>query len=103
MRWGDYSAIDIDPVDDQTFWYINEYVPTTSAIGWRLRIGAFNVAGGGSPSPTPTASPSATATATADADSNCYGNSNSHSYGHSYSYSDGNGNCDCGAEVYADA
>ena len=42
QRWGDYSAIDIDPVDDQTFWYINEYVPTTSSIGWRLRIGAFN-------------------------------------------------------------
>ena len=102
QRWGDYSAIDIDPVDDQTFWYINGPVPTTSAIGWRLRIGAFNVAGA-SPSPTPTASPSATATATADADSNCYGNSNSHSYGHSYSYSDGNGNCDCSAEVYADA
>src|SRR3954465_3399425 len=47
-----------------TFWYINEYVPTTSSVGWRLRIGAFNLAGGGSPTPTPTASPSATATAT---------------------------------------
>ena len=32
-RWGDYTAIDIDPVDDTTFWVINEYVPTTSAIG----------------------------------------------------------------------
>ena len=44
-RWGDYTAIDIDPTDDTTFWYINEYVPTTSSIGWRLRIGAFNVVG----------------------------------------------------------
>ena len=44
--------------------YINEYVPTTSAIGWRLRIGAFNLAGGGSPTPTPTASPSSTPTPT---------------------------------------
>ena len=42
-RWGDYTAIDIDPTDDTTFWYINEYVPTTSSIGWRLRIGAFNL------------------------------------------------------------
>ena len=63
-RWGDYSAIDIDPTDDTTFWYINEYVPTTSSIGWRLRIGAFNLVGGGTPTPTPTASPSATATPT---------------------------------------
>ena len=47
-----------------TFWYINEYVPTTSASGWRLRIGAFNLAGGGSPTPTPTASPSSTPTPT---------------------------------------
>src|SRR6266576_93751 len=31
-RWGDYTALDIDPVDDATFWYINEYVPTTSSI-----------------------------------------------------------------------
>ncbi len=65
-RWGDYTAIDIDPTDDTTFWYINEYVPTTSSIGWRLRIGAFNLAGA-TPSPTPTASPTATPTATATA------------------------------------
>ncbi len=44
-RWGDYSAIDIDPTDDTTFWYISEYVPTTSDTGWRLRIGAFNLGG----------------------------------------------------------
>ena len=65
QRWGDYSALVVDPTDDATFWYINEYVPTTSAVGWRLRIGAFNLAGGGSP--TPTATPTATATATATA------------------------------------
>src|SRR5438093_4984732 len=62
-RWGDYSAIDIDPTDDTTFWVVHEYVPSTSSIGWRLRIGAFNLAGS-TPSPTPTASPSPTATAT---------------------------------------
>jgi hypothetical protein len=63
-RWGDYSAIDIDPTDDTTFWYISEYVPTTSSIGWRLRIGAFNL-GGATPTPTPTATATATATPTA--------------------------------------
>src|SRR5213596_3666825 len=62
-RWGDYTSIDIDPLDDTTFWVVHEYVPSTSSIGWRLRIGAFNLAGS-TPSPTPTASPSPTATAT---------------------------------------
>ena len=52
QRWGDYSSIDIDPTDDTTFWSVHEYVPTTSSIGWRLRIGAFNLAGGGG-TPTP--------------------------------------------------
>src|SRR5262249_52826006 len=69
QRWGDYSALVPDPSDDMTFWYINEYVPTTSSIGWRLRIGAFNLgpAGSPTPSPTPSSSPSPTATATATA------------------------------------
>lgn len=40
-RWGDYTAMTVDPTDDCTFWYINEYYPTTSATGWRLRVGAF--------------------------------------------------------------
>jgi len=40
-RWGDYTSMNVDPVDDCTFWYVNEYVPVTSSVGWRLRIGAF--------------------------------------------------------------
>jgi hypothetical protein len=24
-RWGDYTSLNIDPVDDCTFWYVNEY------------------------------------------------------------------------------
>jgi len=40
-RWGDYTSMNVDPIDDCTFWYVNEYVPTTSSVGWRLRIGAF--------------------------------------------------------------
>jgi len=43
-RWGDYTSMNIDPEDDCTFWYINEYFPTTSATAWRLRIGAFKFA-----------------------------------------------------------
>ena len=40
-RWGDYTAMTVDPMDDCTFWYVNQYVPTTSSVGWRLRVGAF--------------------------------------------------------------
>ncbi len=25
-RWGDYSAMTVDPVDDCTFWYTSEYL-----------------------------------------------------------------------------
>lgn len=41
QRWGDYSSLNIDPTDDCTFWYTNEYYITDSGNGWQLRIGAF--------------------------------------------------------------
>jgi hypothetical protein len=63
-RWGDYTALDVDPTDDTSFWYVNEYIPTTSERGWRLRIGAFNLTAGPTPSPSPTATASPTPTAT---------------------------------------
>ena len=48
-RWGDYSAMTIDPVDDCTFWYTQEYYGTTSSFNWRTRIGAFKFQGCGAP------------------------------------------------------
>jgi len=39
-RWGDYSSMSIDPADDCTFWYTNEYY-TTSGTNWQTRIGSF--------------------------------------------------------------
>ncbi|MDX1997187.1 MAG: hypothetical protein SF066_05665 [Thermoanaerobaculia bacterium] len=42
-RWGDYSSMEIDPVDDCTFWYTTEYYASTSATGWRTRIGSFAI------------------------------------------------------------
>jgi hypothetical protein len=49
-RWGDYSAMTIDPADDCTFWYTNEYIPSNGAFNWRTRIGAFKFSGcGGTP------------------------------------------------------
>lgn len=42
-RWGDYSAMSIDPADECTFWYTGEYYATTSTSGWRTRIGTFKI------------------------------------------------------------
>ncbi len=59
-RWGDYSAMTVDPVDDCTFWYTQEYYATNGG-SWRTRIGSFKFptcpAGGGTPTPTPTLTP----------------------------------------------
>src|SRR6059058_2880556 len=43
-RWGDYSDMTVDPVDDCTFYYTNEYYDTTSSFNWRTRIGYFKFA-----------------------------------------------------------
>jgi fibronectin type III domain protein len=64
-RWGDYAAMSVDPVDDCTFWYTNEYYATTSQFNWRTRIGSFKFPGcGGAPTPTPSPTPTPTPTAT---------------------------------------
>jgi hypothetical protein len=42
-RWGDYSAMSVDPSDDCTFWYTGEYYATTSQASWRTRIGTFKI------------------------------------------------------------
>jgi hypothetical protein len=39
-RWGDYSAMSVDPVDDCTFWYTTEYYASTGT-NWQTRIGSF--------------------------------------------------------------
>ncbi len=44
-RWGDYSALGVDPADDCTFYYTNEYYPTTASTTWSTRIGAFRLPG----------------------------------------------------------
>jgi hypothetical protein len=40
-RWGDYSALTVDPVDDCTFWYTTEHYPVTSSVGWFTQIASF--------------------------------------------------------------
>jgi len=42
-RWGDYTAMQIDPLDDCTFWYTDEYYAAADAPTgiWHTRIGSF--------------------------------------------------------------
>src|SRR5437660_8134368 len=66
-RWGDYSDITVDPIDNCTFWYTTEYYASTTSFNWRTRIGSFKFAGCGvnpTPTPTPTVTPTPTATPT---------------------------------------
>jgi hypothetical protein len=48
-RWGDYTSLNVDPRDDCTFYYINEYYTLasqqTSPAGWLNRVGAFKFPG----------------------------------------------------------
>jgi hypothetical protein len=40
-RWGDYSAMTVDPADDCTFWYTQEYYATTGSFNWSTSVSAF--------------------------------------------------------------
>jgi hypothetical protein len=48
-RWGDYTSLNVDPTDDCTFWYVNEYYTAagqaSSLAGWQTRIGSFKLPG----------------------------------------------------------
>jgi hypothetical protein len=50
-RWGDYTSLNVDPVDDCTFWYVNEYYTVAGAAqaplgnGWQTRIASFRLPG----------------------------------------------------------
>jgi hypothetical protein len=54
-RWGDYTSMNVDPTDDCTFWYVNEYYavsgvpqpapPGTDTRPWQTRIASFKLPG----------------------------------------------------------
>jgi hypothetical protein len=50
-RWGDYTSLNVDPIDDCTFWYVNEYYTVEGAAqaplgnGWQTRIASFRLPG----------------------------------------------------------
>ena len=42
-RWGDYSTLSVDPADDCTMWYTNEYLSTSGTFNWHTRIASFKL------------------------------------------------------------
>jgi hypothetical protein len=42
-RWGDWSMMSVDPLDDCTFWFTGQYPGPTGGYNWRTRIGSFRV------------------------------------------------------------
>ena len=40
-RWGDYSALAVDPVDDCTFFYTTEYLKSSGTFNWSTQIASF--------------------------------------------------------------
>lgn len=42
-RWGDYTSMAIDPADDTTFVYTNEYYVSSSPSTWSTRIASFKL------------------------------------------------------------
>ena len=44
-RWGDYSAMSVDPVDDCTLWYTTQYMESVGIFNWSSRIAAVRLPG----------------------------------------------------------
>jgi len=40
-RWGDYSTMAVDPVDDCTLWYTQEYIASSGYSIWQTRVAAL--------------------------------------------------------------
>jgi len=44
-RWGDYSGMSLDPTDDCTFYYTNEYLKSNGSFNWSTQINSFKFPG----------------------------------------------------------
>ncbi|MGC9990382.1 MAG: hypothetical protein ABSC07_17510 [Terriglobales bacterium] len=61
-RWGDYTAMVVDPSDDCTFWYVDQYQSVNGVFDWQTNIASFNFDGcTGAPQPGFSLSPSSSA------------------------------------------
>jgi hypothetical protein len=47
-RWGDYASLNIDPVDDCTFWGTTEYKTSSGQDSWSTRVAAWSLPSCGS-------------------------------------------------------
>jgi hypothetical protein len=45
FRWGDYTSMAVDPSDDCTLWYTNQYQPANGLFNWHTRIASFVLPG----------------------------------------------------------
>lgn len=59
-RWGDYTAMQVDPSDDCTFWFVDQYQKVNGTFDWATNISAFafNSCSGSTGSPAVSLSPS---------------------------------------------
>jgi hypothetical protein len=56
-RWGDYSSLSVDPVDDCTLWYTTEFLKANGSFNWSTRIANFKFTTCGNPDFSVAASP----------------------------------------------
>jgi hypothetical protein len=40
-RWGDYTDMVIDPSDDCSFWYVDQYIPANGNFNFHTRLASF--------------------------------------------------------------
>ena len=66
-RWGDYSTMSVDPVDDCTFWYTTEYLKSSGTFNWSTRVASFRFPSCPAVVPPATSTPTATATGSSTA------------------------------------
>jgi hypothetical protein len=58
-RWGDYTAMQVDPGDDCTFWFVDQYQKVNGTFDWATNISsfAFNNCSGSAGAPAVSLSP----------------------------------------------
>ena len=50
-RWGDYTSMSVDPADDCTFWYVNQFFTTTGQ--WSTKVASASFPSGTAPGQCP--------------------------------------------------